>query len=229
MNLFYSTSLNGKTISIKGQEAKHCSRVLRKSRGDTIYIIDGKGGRYECEIVNISKDEVETVIINQTILETNPCSLQVAVGIIKSSSRMEWMLEKLVELGIRQFTPLICQRSERQKVNMNRLKKIAVSATKQSMGYYIPEINEPMHLKDFLENESNTLKYIASYDPEAPSLFDIADRGVASTILIGPEGDFTQHEIELCEQNQYHRVILGNRRLRTETAAIVAATILNAH
>lgn len=227
MNLFYSTLIDGNTITIKGQEARHCSKVLRKTRGDKIMIIDGEGGRYECEILNISKDEIETVVRGTNIIDENPNLVHIGVGMIKSSSRMEWMIEKLVELGIRQFTPLICQRSERQKINVDRFRKIAISATKQSMGYFVPIIDEPVHFSKFIKTNSSKFKYIAAYGNDTPELVDISKLRDKTTLLIGPEGDFTDEEIHLSEQSHYHRVLLGHRRLRTETAAIVATTILN--
>ena len=224
MNRFYTTLIYQGRLTLIDQEAKHCSKVLRKVIGDKITVINGAGSTYECIIREITKKEVICEITESKSEANNPMDLHIGVGLIKSSARIEWMIEKLTEIGIAAFTPIICKRSERPSINIDRIKKIVISATKQSLQTWVPVVKDPITFEQFILTQDGG--YIASYDVNAVD-FSSASAPKNSLILIGPEGDFTDKELELALSKGFQRVNLGQHRLRTETAALVAATIFN--
>ncbi len=232
MQIFFITNIQGDAAFVGEEEAKHF-RVLRKQEGDTIHFIDGKGTRYVGEISSLAKKKASLKIVEQH-KETRERSfhLHIAIAPTKNMSRLEWFVEKTTEIGIDEITPIICQQSERSKLRMDRLEKIAISAMKQSLRTYLPKLNEAQKLKDFLlENQDKTpnlSRYIAHCDEsKKTNLWDNYRTARNVLILIGPEGDFSKEEIELAIQLGYAPVSLGTHRLRTETAGITACTILN--
>lgn len=226
MNAFYSTDFTETKILLTDQEARHCTKVLRKNRGDEIHVLDGKGSIYESVISDIGKDNVELSIISKKHENKNECLPHIAFGLIKNASRIEWMLEKLTEIGVQRIIPLKCQRAERGHLKKERLNKILVSAMKQSMRRYLPILEDPVNIVEFIMNAKSESKYIASYGPEVQEL---SGQNIGSNpyIMIGPEGDFTDEEVALSINAGFKRVNLGKSRLRAETATIVACTILN--
>lgn len=227
MNVFYSTDIINDKIVLRDQEAQHCAKVLRKGRGEQIYVIDGKGSRYTCEIKQALRSVVELVILSSTFVEANPLLPHIGFGLIKNQTRLEWMLEKITEIGVGRITPLICQRSERRSIKKERIEKIIVSATKQSLQPYLPIIDEPLPFKEYKAAMDRGSHYIASYLDGAPDLCAVAQDGQAPVILIGPEGDFTAEEVSKALEDDYQRVNLGPSRLRAETASVVSMALLS--
>lgn len=228
MQLFYSDNIDDTKALLSGQESQHCAKVLRKKVGDVVHLLDGKGTMYEGEISIISRNEVHIDILKKLKISEGPMELpSVGVGLIKNAGRLEWLLEKATEIGVSQITPLICQRSERVKINPERLDKIIVSAMKQSMRLFKPLLMQPVRIEEYIMEQKAEHKLIAHYDAHNVQLSQLNINGRQANILIGPEGDFTEKEIQLATAHGYREVNMGVSRLRTETAVIVALTLLN--
>lgn len=228
MQLFYSDNIDDTKALLSGQESQHCAKVLRKKVGDVVHLLDGKGTMYEGEISIISRNEVHIDILKKLKVSEGPMELpSVGVGLIKNAGRLEWLLEKATEIGVSQITPLICQRSERVKINPERLDKIIVSAMKQSMRLFKPLLMQPVRIEEYIMEQKAEHKLIAHYDAHNVQLSQLNINGRQANILIGPEGDFTEKEIQLATAHGYREVNMGVSRLRTETAVIVALTLLN--
>lgn len=225
MQLFYLPDLSkeNKTANFSKEESKHIFKVLRKNIGDNINITNGKNILFQGSISSISKNNCE-VIIDQVVDKTPlPYSLHLGISLLKSNDRFEWFLEKANEIGITEITPLICDRTEKKYLNENRLNKILISSMKQSLKTYLPKLNPVSTLKNFIENKNNSDLFIAHCnDSEKKTLIKSIKPKSSSLILIGPEGDFTEKEVEACNLKNYINVSLGNARLRAETAGIVA-------
>ncbi len=230
MNLFYTIQIEGEYAYFSEEESRHCTQVLRKKVGDIINFIDGKGGMYEGRIDEASKKKC-VVQIKSRDLEYHKRSnyLHIAIAPTKNIARMEWFVEKATELGIDEVTPIFCKRSERKKIRIDRLQKIALAATKQSIKAYLPKINEYCRINDFIRENSFSKKYIAYVNKENDSrhLKEVYSKNEDVCILIGPEGDFTTSEIQLALENGFEAIGLGKSRLRTETAGIAACHIIN--
>ena len=206
-------------------DSQHCVRVLRKTIGDTIEVIDGQGYRYTCSILDPHPRRTLVEITDRVFIPKPwSCRITVAVAPTKHLDRMEWMCEKLTEIGVDRIVPLLCRHSERKEIKTERLKKIVVSAMKQSLKSFMPEVDEMTSIKHFLAENDNSQKFIAYCDSTLPrQLLAASLRPLADvTILIGPEGDFTPEEVEAAMSVGYIPVTLGDCRLRTETAAIAA-------
>lgn len=206
-------------------ESQHAIRVLRKTAGDIIEVVDGKGFRYQCRIV--SPHPKHTVIDIEKRQEIKPSwsnFLTIAVAPTKNIDRMEWLVEKLTEIGINRIIPLRCRHSERKELKRERLEKIAISAMKQSLKATLPIIDEMIDFKHFVTTDISSQKFIAYCDDyiERKTLTDVYHHNEDTTILIGPEGDFSPEEVSLAFDNGFCPVTLGKNRLRTETAALVA-------
>lgn len=226
---FYAPDI-AETLSLPEDEAKHCLRVLRHKCGDEIEVIDGKGYRYQCRIVNDNPRKMEVEII-ETIREKPAWDtfITIAVAPTKNMDRMEWLVEKLTEIGVNRFVPLLCRHSERKEVKIDRLQRIAVSAMKQSLKATLPEIMPMTPFADFINNDESEAKFIAYCDPTIPrKLLAKEYNGAKSvTILIGPEGDFDIEEIKAALDKGMVPVTLGDNRLRTETAALTACDTIH--
>lgn len=221
---FYAPNIKDTPI-LPESDSQHCVRVLRMKEGDTIEIIDGKGCRYTCRLIDAHPKRAHVEIIDcATIPLTWNYNITIAVAPTKHLDRMEWMVEKLTEIGINQIIPLLCRHSERKEIKVERLEKIAISAMKQSLKTTLPIITPMMSFKEVVQKINPEQKYIAYCDTSIPrKLFSneyIAHKD--TIILIGPEGDFSIEEIQLALNNNYQPISLGDNRLRTETAAIVA-------
>lgn len=206
-------------------DSQHCIRVLRLTEGDVIHVVDGKGHLYICRIAGAHSKHTAVEIID-TISEPLPWRQEftVCVAPTKHLDRMEWMVEKLTEIGVNRIIPLLCKRSERKEIKTERLKKIAVSAMKQSLKTVMPEIWEMTPVSAVIKDLSASGKFIAYCNDIYPRL-SLAREYLPTTsaaILIGPEGDFTDDEVKLAVDNAWTPVSLGPSRLRTETAAITA-------
>lgn len=206
-------------------DSQHCSKVLRMKAGDSIEVIDGKGHRYTCVI---DDPHPKRTIVHITATADVPLSWQqqitVAVAPSKHMDRMEWLVEKLTEIGVNRIIPLLCARSERKEIKTERLEKIAVSAMKQSLKTVLPVIDEMTPFKQAVASIGNAQRFIAYCDKTIPRRLLAGEYApyTSAAILIGPEGDFSPEEIKLALDSGYCPVSLGNNRLRTETAALSA-------
>ena len=225
MQLFYSPTINETLTSFifDKEESKHIIKVLRKQERDILYVTNGLGFLFKTEIALASDSKCTVNVLSFTKQETPKFHLHLAVAPTKMNERYEWFLEKATEIGIQEITPIICDHSERKVIKMDRYQKIIESAMKQSLHYYLPKLNEPILLKDFLKIEFKGQKYIAHCEEtNKKSLKSQLLPNEDVTLLIGPEGDFSVKEIEMALNNKYIPISLGETRLRTETAAIVA-------
>ncbi|SRX56150.1 16S rRNA (uracil(1498)-N(3))-methyltransferase [Aequorivita sp. CIP111184] len=227
MQLFYNPNISESTkeITFDKEESRHIAKVLRMKEGDTFKITNGKGSFFDSEIMNANPKACLVKILSQDIQQPLPYQLHLAVAPTKLNDRYEWFLEKATEIGITEITPIICAHSERKIIKPERYEKILQSAMKQSLKAYLPILNDSVSFKDFinLENNSADLKCIAHCEEtDKKSLKSILLPNKKVTILIGPEGDFSSEEIELAKKGGYIPVTLGESRLRTETAAVVA-------
>ena len=225
MQLFYNSEIkNGdSTFFFDKEESKHIVKVLRKKESDKIFITNGLGYLFESEIILASEKKCEVKIIKETFQQPDTFYTHIAVAPTKMNDRLEWFLEKATEIGIHEITPIICDHSERKIYKIDRAEKIIQAAMKQSLHYYLPKINEPISLSHFVKSNIDGQKFIAHCEETDKKSFqkEIA-KNEKVTILIGPEGDFSTKEINLAIANQFIPVTLGNTRLRTETAALVA-------
>jgi 16S rRNA (uracil1498-N3)-methyltransferase len=230
MHLFYTPDISGTEYTLSEEESKHAIRVLRLEAGETVQLVDGKGGLYEAKVTDPNPKRCKLEII-KTIQEfgKKPYHIHIAVAPTKNLDRMEWFIEKAVEIGIDEISFLKCARSERKELKLDRLEKIAVSAMKQSLKAYLPKLNELMPYKTFLANlDTDSRAYIAHLEKGTrQDLKQIETTGNNFCVLIGPEGDFTPEEIEMALAKGIKPVTLGESRLRTETAALVACHTLN--
>ncbi len=204
-------------------ESRHIVRVLRMKEGDHLLITDGRGFLYEACITNANDKRCTAEILN---CESRPkpwkYHLHIAIAPTKMNDRMEWFLEKATEIGIDEITPLICEHSERKVVKTERMEKVIVSAMKQSLKFSIPKLNPPRELKELLQETRTGIRLIAHCgDGKKISLKDMDPVESDITVLIGPEGDFSESEVALAIELGYLPLDLGVSRLRTETAGVV--------
>jgi 16S rRNA (uracil1498-N3)-methyltransferase len=235
MQLFYCKDITPNSFcTLDAEESRHAVRVLRLREGDGINVTDGRGNLYHCKIVDANDRacQVESLLnTNHLTLNTN---LHLAVAPTKNPARMEWLVEKAVEMGVDEITLLQCDHSERSFLKTDRLEKLAVSAMKQSLHLTLPRINPAVKLSDWLtqaikQSSNQALKFIAHCDPDKPrtSLREALLPGRDTVVLIGPEGDFSSEEIALALDCGFQPVSFGTARLRTETAALYAVAAFN--
>jgi 16S rRNA (uracil1498-N3)-methyltransferase len=229
MQLFYVPNISGAEVVLDETESKHAVRVLRLQNGNQVQIIDGQGGFYEAEITDANQKKCRLSILKSTHeFGKKDFYLHIAIAPTKNNDRFEWFLEKATEIGIDEITPLLTSHSERKTINIERLGKILVSAMKQSLKAYLPKLNDLTSIKELITNTKTKNRYIAYCDDiQKTHLKDLVEKGKDSLILIGPEGDFSQEEVNLAIENGFKVVSLGEARLRTETAGIVACHIVN--
>jgi len=230
MHLFYTPDITSNSYTLNEEESNHCNRALRLKQGDRVHLIDGVGGLYTAEIVEVTKKAVRlSVVDKQSEFGKRNHHLHIAIAPTKNIDRIEWFLEKATEIGVDEITPIICDRSERKIVKEDRLEKVVTSAVKQSLTAYHPKINTAIAFKDFLKHATADNKLIAHCIDEdsRKAISAIITPHQKYLILIGPEGDFSPKEIELALQNGYKPVTLGNTRLRTETAGLAACFEVN--
>ena len=225
MQLFYNPNINEATenFSFDKEESKHIIKVLRKKDTDILHVTNGLGFLFTTEITLASDSKCTVKIIS--FEKTNPSKsrLHLAVAPTKMNDRYEWFLEKATEIGIQEITPIICDHSERKVINNERFDKILLAAMKQANELYLPKLNPAITFKEFMNLQNDDIKYIAHCEEtDKKTLKSVLQPNQNITMLIGPEGDFSQKEITLALSNDYIPVSLGNTRLRTETAAIVA-------
>jgi 16S rRNA (uracil1498-N3)-methyltransferase len=225
MQLFYNPDIDKTTesFSFDKEESRHIIKVLRKKDSDILHVTNGEGLLFETEITLASDNKCIVQVLSIKKTDEPKFRLHLAVAPTKMNDRFEWFLEKATEIGIQEITPIICDRSERKVINLERFEKIILSAMKQSNETYLPKLNEAISFKEFIKQKNEGLQLIAHCEEtDKKSLKDILKPNESVTMLIGPEGDFSEKEIALALENDYQPVTLGNTRLRTETAAIVA-------
>ncbi len=228
MHLFYNTVISDNIINLSEEESKHCVRVLRLKQNDIVWITDGLGKMYKTSIIDDNKKNCVLQVVEVfNNYEKRPFKLHVAISPLQSADRIEWFVEKATEAGIDEITPILCDRTERKNVNIERLQKVAISAMKQSLKAYLPIINPLVKYSDFIKLNFNGQKGIAYCIDKRKHIVDWYAKNSDCLILIGPEGDFSQKEIDLALQNKFIGISLGNSRLRTETAAITACIAVN--
>jgi len=225
MQLFYNQhiSQNTQEFSFSKEESKHITKVLRKQKGDTLYITNGKGWIFTAKLISADFKHCTASIMEFKFHKKHAYKLHLAVAPTKRNDRYEWFLEKATEIGVDSITPIICEHSERKIIKKERFEKIISSAMKQSLQYHLPKLNDVITFKNFLENPFSGQKFIAHCEElDRLSLKKEILPNTDVTILIGPEGDFSVKEIEMALSHNFIPVTLGKTRLRTETAAIYA-------
>ena len=224
MIIFYAPCLS--TCSeLPEEESGHVVRVLRHTVGDEIDVVDGNGMWYHCRIASAHPKHCSVEILSSHPDSHWPYRVELAIGPTKNLDRMEWWLEKSVEIGLDRFVPLRCRFSERKELKTERMRKIAIAAMKQSLKATLPQIDEMTDIRRFIEEPFDGQKFIAHCMDNQPRhlLSHLVQKGRDVRILIGPEGDFSQDEVTFALQNGYLPISLGDQRLRTETAALVSA------
>lgn len=225
MQLFYNPNINETTesFSFDKEESKHIVKVLRKKDADILFVTNGLDLLFKTEITLASDNKCTVQILAVEKAETSKFRLHLAVAPTKMNDRYEWFLEKATEIGIHEITPIICDRSERKVINKERFEKILLTAMKQSNVLFLPKLNEAITFKEFVKRKNSGMQFIAHCEQtDKKTLKSLIKPGENVTLLIGPEGDFSEKEIALAVENNFIPVSLGNTRLRTETAAIVA-------
>ena len=237
MELFYASEVEGMLCRLDAEESAHCIKVLRHRAGDEIEVIDGEGSLLHCRITVPDFRGAEARILSvEKDWHTHPYHLTVGCCPTKNNDRFEWFVEKATELGVDVIVPLIGDRSERKVYKPERARRIALSATKQSLKARIPEIAEPVSVRAFVtgapQDDKESVKLIAyCFEGETPrlSITEAIQGATEITVLIGPEGDFSPEEAALALANGYKPIHLGPSRLRTETAAVTAVEAVYLH
>ena len=234
---FYKEDLVPSSTGIVLDEAtsKHIVQVLRMQNGEQLQLTNGKGDLFTAEITDNNRKKCTVKVIASVNQQRSTINITIAISPVKNTTRFEWFLEKATEIGVTEIIPLVCERTEKTTFKTERMKSILVSAMLQSQQTWLPVLHEPVKLEKLWQS-LKTLPKLAQYqqkfiahcvDDAKRNLSDLNNKSLSSKIiLIGPEGDFTADEIELALQNHFSAVSLGETRLRTETAGIVAATLL---
>ncbi|MFT3845357.1 MAG: RsmE family RNA methyltransferase [Lacibacter sp.] len=230
---FYIDAYDGSSmlLTLNEETSKHVVQVLRMQRAEELNLTDGKGTLLNAFIVEAHKKNCVVKINTVTKTDEPERKICIAVSLVKNASRFEWFLEKATEIGVSEIVPLVSERTERQHFRYDRMKGIVISAMLQSQQIWLPVLHEPVSFSSYIEQtkeKAQLAKLIAHCEEGTKkSLRDVDLRPFNEiSILIGPEGDFSPAEIELALQNKFQPVALGETRLRTETAAVVAATLL---
>lgn len=223
MHTFFAPDLAGPTHTLPEDESKHAVRVLRLGPGDAVELLDGRGGRYQAAVADANPKRCQLRITAHETSPPRPTYTHVAVAPTKNLDRMEWLVEKAVEVGIERLTFLRCARSERRELKLERLEKIAISALKQSGQTWLPQLDEMTDFAAFVAAVEPETAFIAHLEEgERTELKQVVSNAPRCCVLIGPEGDFTPAEIALALGRGIRPVSLGASRLRTETAALAA-------
>ncbi|MBC6409730.1 MAG: 16S rRNA (uracil(1498)-N(3))-methyltransferase [Ekhidna sp.] len=230
MNSFYHKNIKEGINLLPEAEAKHCIQVFKHKVGDELLILDGVGGMYKSKIINISKKVCEFEILASETIIPKSFKIHLAIAPTKNTNRMEWLVEKLTEMGVDEISLIQTKNSERKKIRMDRLEKKVLSALKQSKNPFLPKLNDLIAIDSFLSEHHSQKKLIAHVNPGhnyIRYIGDSIDPGEDTLILIGPEGDFTETEIDLALKNEFQLISLGPNTLRTETAGLVACYAIN--
>lgn len=228
------------SFTVSEDTSKHVIQVLRMKQGEHLQLTNGKGKIVTAQIISENKKATEVKILSTSNIPHRTSNITIAISLIKNNSRFEWFLEKATEIAVSEIIPLICERTEKQNFRHDRMKNIIISAMLQSRQAWLPTLQEPIKFKEVIKNSTHQKKYIAHCDESEKAILLNANKKAETSqglpmeedlggalILIGPEGDFTKDEIESAKQNNFIAVSLGDTRLRTETAGIVACVLLN--
>lgn len=227
MTVFYEKEVINGARTLSEEESKHCSQVLRHQTGDEVIIFDGIGGKHRAVLSEVTKKSCSFDILSSQIEPTKDFSIHLAIAPTKNADRMEWLVEKLSELGVNEISLLQTKHSERKKLRIDRLEKKVISAMKQSGNPFKLKINEVVNLHEFLKTNTSDTKLIAHVDPSHPHIGSLLKPSRPVCLLIGPEGDFSQEEVAVAVDAGFQPVSLGNNTLRTETAGFVACCAVN--
>lgn len=223
---FFVEQLEGNTIQLPEDTSKHMIGVLRMQKGEAALLTDGHGRRASVTIV---EDNRKRCVVQVLAIEEEPEStprVSIAISLVKNTTRFEWFLEKAAEIGIHEIIPLLCERTEKEKFRYDRMQGILISALLQSQQTWLPRLHTPAPFDQVVQSAAQAQRFIAHCLPENKQPLSLHHRQNSSLILIGPEGDFTPAEIALALSHDFSPVALGHTRLRTETAGLVAATLL---
>ena len=225
MQIFYAPDITGDTYTLDEKESKHLIRVLRMTKGESVKLIDGNGILYEGIISNPDQNKCSIDITGKIKdFEKRNYRLHIAISPLKNPERFEWFIEKSVEIGIDEITPLLCRNTEKPGIKSERLNNLIISAMKQSLKATKTILNEPASFKDFINKDLMGIRMIAHCDKsnERKNVSEVYSKNDNSIILIGPEGDFTRDEVDSAVNRGFLPVHLGQSRLRTETAGVAA-------
>ncbi|MEO6355214.1 MAG: RsmE family RNA methyltransferase [Ferruginibacter sp.] len=227
---FYTDTIKtGAVQFVLGEEtSRHAIQVLRMQAGEQLLLTDGKGHLFTTEIIDDNRKKAIVKVLSEAAQTAPEKKITIAISLVKNSTRFEWFLEKATEIGVTEIVPLLCSRTEKQHFRHDRMKNILTSAMLQSQQTWLPKLNEPTPFAEAI-NLFAQQKFIAHCEEEVLKqqlVQSLSINAAESIIFIGPEGDFTKDEIAAALEHQFVAVALGNTRLRTETAGVVAATIL---
>ena len=227
MQLFYQPNFSQGIFELTEEDSKHAIKVLRMKLYDRLTVTDGLGTFYHCEIDNPNPKKCGVKVNDKEFIEPNPAFRHIAIAPTKNMDRLEWFVEKATEFGVDKISLLKCDNSERKVVKVERLRKKAVSAMKQSLKAHAPQIEEMINFKEILSIHCDH-KFIAHVDnTNSAFLKDLCAPKGHHLVLIGPEGDFSNSEVEQALASGFKKVSLGQSRLRTETAGVAAVHLLN--
>lgn len=226
---FYEGDIDSEVV-LSQEESNHAVKVMRSKKGDRITVINGKGIKATGVIADTHPKKCQVKILSKEMYPPDEFKVFVAISPTKSNDRIEFFLEKATEIGVDGVIPLMAKNNERTKVNMERWRKVLISATKQSKRYWMPVLFEPMRIDQLLQQEWTGFIKLIAYCEDLPeeSIVLYGNNEKHKLLLVGPEGDFTIEEVKICESVGFKRVNLGKNRLRTETAGIVGVTLLKA-
>jgi 16S rRNA (uracil1498-N3)-methyltransferase len=228
VNLFYQPRIAEGVHYLDEDESRHCIKVLRRKKGDALHITDGHGNFYNARITSEDISKCSFEIISTIADSSRNFKIRIAISPTKNADRIEWFVEKAVEIGIDSITLIDCKHTERTHVKTDRLQKVAISAMKQSVKARLPKLESLINFNTFIRSTSGQGKFIAYVDASNPlHLKDAAKPDQDCLVLIGPEGDFSADELQLALSHGFQKVSLGSSRLRTETAGLAACHILN--
>ncbi len=227
MSVFYQKNLTEGKNTLSEEESKHCALVLRHKEGDEIKVFDGIGGKHDAVLTYVSKKSCEFEIIRSVKTSLKKFSIHLGIAPTKNADRMEWMVEKLSELGVDEITLLETAHSERRKLRLDRLEKKAISAMKQSGNPFLLKINPLVGLDNFIMTSNADIKLITHVDDKNDYFSDLIKPNKSIAILVGPEGDFSGEEIRIAQMHGFKTASLGQNVLRTETAGISVCCMVN--
>lgn len=226
-SIFYVKNVASGERSFSEEESKHCTQVLRHQIGDEVIVFDGVGGKYHSVLTQVSKKSCQFDVISSEIEPKKLFSIHLAISPTKSTDRMEWMIEKLCEIGVDKVSFIQTYHSERRKLRIDRMERKVVSAMKQSGNPFKMELCEMVNFKELIETCNSDERLIAHVNPNYQHLSELLSINKSTMILIGPEGDFSKDELSLAVENKFIPVSLGMNVLRTETAGLVACCAVN--
>jgi 16S rRNA (uracil1498-N3)-methyltransferase len=228
LELYFQQDIEQGILHLDEEESRHAIKVLRHQTGDLLEVTDGRGNAYQVSITDAHAGKCKFKIVSKSTIEPTPYSIHLAIAPTKNPERIEWLTEKMTEIGVQKISIVLTRHSERNRIKIDRLQKKAISALKQSGQYYLPQIELQPDFNVFIKQQNADEKFIAYVDVHNNThLQHAASNSKSYVILIGPEGDFSKEELQEAIAAGYTKVSLGKNRLRTETAGLVACHILN--